>query len=58
VNINRDKKRKWNCWGKKKELQKGKHEGMLNIQLLVIKLSPHSSSSSKCAQGKVYNEKI
>jgi hypothetical protein len=31
--------------------------GMLNIQLLVIKLLSHSSSS-ECAKGKAYNEKI
>jgi len=32
--------------------------GMLNIQPLAIRLSSHSSSSSKCAQGKAYNVKI
>ncbi len=31
---------------------------MLNIQPLAIKSLPHSSSSSACAKGKVYNEKI
>jgi hypothetical protein len=34
-------------------------KGVLNIQLLAIRLSLHnSSSSSKCAEGKAYNEKI
>jgi hypothetical protein len=40
-----------------KELKKT-HKGVLSIQLLVIKLSSHSSSSSKHAKGKAYNEKI
>jgi hypothetical protein len=31
---------------------------LLNTQLLVVRLLPHSSSSSDCAKGKVYNEKI
>jgi hypothetical protein len=31
---------------------------MLNIQMLVIRSSPHSSSSSKCVEGNAYNEKI
>jgi hypothetical protein len=31
---------------------------MLNIQPLVVRLSPYSSSSSECAEGKVYKEKI
>jgi hypothetical protein len=33
-------------------------KGVLNIQLLVIRLLPHSSSFSECAKGKAYNEKI
>ncbi len=32
--------------------------GMLNIQPLAVRLSLHSSSSSKCAEGKAYNVKI
>jgi hypothetical protein len=32
---------------------------MLNIQLLAVRSPLHSSSlSSKCAKGKIYNEKI
>jgi hypothetical protein len=31
---------------------------MLNIQSLVVRLSPHSASSLKCAEGKVYNENM
>jgi hypothetical protein len=31
---------------------------MLNIHPLVVRLPPHSSSSSKCVEGKAYNEKI
>jgi hypothetical protein len=42
----------------KEELRRVKHEGMLNIQLLTIRSLPHSSSSSECAERKVYNEKI
>jgi hypothetical protein len=38
-----------------KLLKKMEKEGVLNIQLLVIWSLPHSSSSSKCAKGKVYN---
>jgi len=40
-----------------KELKK-EERGLLNIELLAIRSSSHSSSSSKCAKGKVYNEKI
>jgi hypothetical protein len=40
------------------ELKKVKKEDMLNIQPLVIRSSLHSSSSSKCLERKVYNEKI
>jgi len=31
---------------------------VLNIQPLVVRLSSHSSSSSECAEGKLYNVKI
>jgi hypothetical protein len=31
---------------------------LLNIQLLVIRSLPHSSSMSECVKGKAYNEKI
>ncbi len=31
---------------------------MLNIQSLVVRSPPHSSLSSKCAEGKLYNEKM
>lgn len=31
---------------------------MLNIQSLVVRLLPHSSSSWKCEEGKVYNDKM
>ncbi len=31
---------------------------MLNIQSLVVRSSLHSSSSSKCVEGKAYDEKI
>jgi hypothetical protein len=40
------------------ELQRVEREGVLNIQLLAIRSSLHSSSSSKCVEGKTYNEKI
>ncbi len=40
----------------KEELRRAK-KGM-NIQPLVIRSPPHSSSSLKCVEGKVYNEKI
>jgi hypothetical protein len=33
-------------------------KGILNIQLLAIRSSRHSSSSSECAKGKAYNDKI
>jgi hypothetical protein len=42
----------------KEELQRAKHEGVLNIQLLAIRSPPHSSSSLECQEGKVYNEKM
>ncbi len=40
------------------KLRRAKREGMLNIQLLVIRSLLHSSSSSKCVEKKAYNEKI
>jgi len=40
------------------ELKIAKRKGLLNIQLLVIRSSPHSSSMLECVKGKVYNEKI
>jgi hypothetical protein len=40
-----------------KELKK-EEKGVLNIELLVVKSLSHSSSSSKCAKWKAYNEKI
>jgi hypothetical protein len=40
------------------ELKIIKREKMLNIQPLVVKSPPHSSSFSKCAKGKAYNENI
>jgi hypothetical protein len=40
------------------ELRKVERKGVLNIQLLVIRSPPHSSSSWECVEGKVYNEKI
>jgi len=42
----------------KEELRRAEKEGMLNIQPLVVRLQSHSSSSSKCVEGKAYNEKI
>jgi hypothetical protein len=42
----------------KKELRRVDCEGMLNIQPLAIRSPLYSSSSSECAQGKVYYEKI
>ncbi len=42
----------------KEELRRAQREGMLNIQSLVVRSLPHSSSSSKCVEGKAYNEKI
>ncbi len=47
--------------GKKKveeELRKVKHVGVMNIQLLVVRLLPHSPSSLERKEGKTYNEKI
>ncbi len=40
------------------ELRRVEHEGVLNIQSLVARSLPHSSSSLQCAERKVYNEKI
>ncbi len=39
------------------ELRRAKSR-VLNIQSLVVRSSLHSSSSSKCVEGKVYNVKI
>jgi hypothetical protein len=41
----------------KEELRRAKR-GVLNIQSLVARSPPHSSSSLECAKGKAYNEKI
>ncbi len=41
-----------------KDLKRAEREGLLNIQLLVVRSPPHSSSSSECVKGKVYNEKL
>jgi hypothetical protein len=40
------------------ELRRIKREEVLNIQPLVVQSSLHSSTSSKYAKRKVYNEKI
>ncbi len=40
------------------ELKIIERKKMLNIQPLVVRSPPHSSSSSECAKGKAYNEKI
>jgi hypothetical protein len=40
------------------ELRRIERKGLLNIQPLVIRSPPHSSSSSKCAKRKAYSEKI
>jgi hypothetical protein len=40
------------------ELRRVKKKKVLNIQPLVVRSLPHSSSSSKCAKRKAYNEKI
>jgi hypothetical protein len=42
----------------KKELRIAKKKGLLNIQLLVIRLPPHSSSMLECVKGKAYIKKI
>jgi hypothetical protein len=34
----------------KEELRRAKREGVLNIQSLVVRSLPHSSSSSKCVE--------
>jgi hypothetical protein len=41
----------------KEELRRAKRI-VLNIQLLVVRSSSHSSSSSKCVDRKTYNVKI
>jgi hypothetical protein len=40
------------------ELRKTKRGEVLNIQLLVVRSSSHTSSSLECVEGKAYNEKI
>jgi hypothetical protein len=40
------------------ELRRVVRKGMLNIQPLDVRSSPHSSLSLKCEKGKAYNEKI
>jgi hypothetical protein len=40
------------------ELRRVEREEVLNIQPLIVRSLPHSSSSSECAKGKAYNEKI
>jgi hypothetical protein len=42
----------------KEEFRRVKREDMLNIQPLAVRSSLHSSSTFKCAEKKVYNEKI
>jgi hypothetical protein len=42
----------------KEELKRVKFEGLLNIQSLVVRSLPHSSSFSECVEGKTYNEKM
>jgi predicted nuclease with TOPRIM domain len=39
------------------ELRKSEHDGVLNIQLLVVKSLSHPPSSLEC-EGKMYNEKM
>jgi hypothetical protein len=40
------------------ELRIAKHAKMLNIQLLAMRLPPHSPSFSECEKGKAYNENM
>jgi len=40
------------------KLKREKKERVVNIQPLTVRLLLHSSSSSECAEGKVYNENI
>jgi hypothetical protein len=42
----------------KEELIRTKCARVLNIQLLAIRLLPHSPSSSECEEGKAYNERM
>jgi hypothetical protein len=42
----------------KEELRGVECVGVLNMQLLVVKLPPHSPSSLKCKEDKTYNEKM
>jgi hypothetical protein len=39
-------------------LKRVERKGVLNMQMLVVRLLSLSSSSLKCAKGKVYNEKM
>jgi hypothetical protein len=43
---------------KKRSTRRVESEGVLNIQPLAIRSLLHSSSFSKCAKRKMYNEKI
>ncbi len=40
------------------ELRIAERKGMLNIQPLVVRSSPHSSSFLECVKRRAYNEKI
>jgi hypothetical protein len=42
----------------KEELRRAQREGMLNIQLLLIRSVLHSSSFLECEEGKGYNDKM
>jgi hypothetical protein len=42
----------------KEELKITNCEGVLNIQLLVVRSPSHSSSSLECVEGKAYNKNI
>jgi hypothetical protein len=42
----------------KNKSKRVEREGVLNIQLLVVKSLLHSSSSLECIEGKIYNEKM
>lgn len=43
---------------KKKVLRRGESARVLNIQLLAVRSSSHSLSSSKCEERKQYHEKM
>jgi len=40
-----------------KKIEETKHARIMNIQLLVVRLLPHSPSSLECEENKTYNEK-